>query len=382
MHSNNIFEGSINHFLNPISGLLADSSVTEIMVVGAKQGSDAEPGVYCEKKGKLHLTDCTFGDEERVMAAIRNIAQFSGRSIEDGVYSVDAHLPSGERVHAIIPPASKCGACLTIRKYSQSSFKLTNLVDTGSLTQSAAEYLELAVLLKKNIVISGGTGSGKTSLLNALSNKLPNDERIIVIEDTSELSLDQPHTVYLEAVRGNRLNEETSEMSIRDLFVESLRMRPDRIIVGEVRRGESLDMVQSMISGHAGALTTLHANSPRDAAIRLETMCLMSDTQIPVYVARWQVAAAIDIVVQVARLRDGSRRVMCISELKELDTDSNQYVWNDIFRFNGNPRETTKDYISGSLEFTGERPSFCEEVYNMGFQHLVNESSAVFGSQR
>ncbi|HEY1066693.1 MAG TPA: CpaF/VirB11 family protein, partial [Pirellulales bacterium] len=251
---------------------------------------------------------------------------------------------------------------------------LDKLVERRSLSAEAAEFLRLVVTLHKNTVVSGGTGTGKTSLLNALSAAVPETERIVVIEDTSELQLSQPHTVYLEAQPADAHGE--GRVTIRDLFVDSLRMRPDRIIVGEVRRGEALDLIQSMISGHAGSLTTVHANTPRDAAVRLETLCLMSDVSLPVYVARTQVASAIHLVVQLARLSDGSRRVTAISECRGAHPEGG-YAFEDLYRFVGAGRDAEGN-ILGELKPTGARPSFANEVDALGLRDQVRLTERLF----
>src|SRR5688500_16038515 len=260
MFATDIYRETTRHFLGPVLPLLDDPGVSEILINGPDQ-------IYYEKGGKLHTTDIKFPDASSLMAAARNIAEYVNRRIDDNHHSMDARLPDGSRVHVIIPPSSRRGVCISIRKFQKSSFNLPSLVERGSLTAEAAEFLELSVMLHKNTVISGGTGTGKTSMLNALSAAIPAAERIIVIEDSSELQLHQPHTVYLEAQPARP--DGKGQVTIRDLFVDSLRMRPDRIIVGEVRRGEALDMVQSMLSGHAGALSTIHASTPRDALVRL-----------------------------------------------------------------------------------------------------------------
>jgi pilus assembly protein CpaF len=301
-----IYRHTTSQFLRPIKPLLDDPAVSEVLV----NGPDT---VFYEKAGRLHRSELKFPDPGALLAAARNIAEFVNRRIDADHPSCDARLPDGSRVHIIIAPASRQGVCLSIRRFQKSTFDLGRLVERGSVTAEAAEFLELCVMLHKNTVVSGGTGTGKTSLLNALSTAIPEQERIIVIEDTNELQLNQPHTVYLEA-QPARPNGR-GQVTIRDLFVDSLRMRPDRIVVGEIRRGEALDLIQSMLSGHAGSLTTVHANTPRDAAVRLETLCLMSDVGLPAHVARMQVAPALHVVVQIARYLDGSRRVQTISEM-------------------------------------------------------------------
>ncbi len=362
-----IYQQTIRHFLRPIESLMADPEVTEVMIVG-------HDCVYYERAGRVHRSDCRFSDSAALMAAIQNIAEFVDRRIDEDHHSLDARLPDGPRVHAIIPPTSRNGICLTIRKFQRSTFDLEQLVQRESLTAEAAEFLRICVLLHKNIVISGGTGTGKTSLLNALSAAIAAEERIIVIEDSSELQLHQPHTVYLEAQPPHP--DGRGGVTIRDLFVDSLRMRPDRIIVGEVRRGEALDLVQSMISGHAGSLTTIHANTPRDAARRLETLCLMNDAGLPVYVARTQVASAIQIVLQLARLADGTRRVQTISEALGLD-EHGEYRWQDLYCFHGRGRDATGRLL-GDLRPTGVLPGFAREAWQMGYGEHVRLTTHLF----
>lgn len=311
---------------------------------------------------------------------MRNIGEYVGTRVDASTHSMDARLPSGERIHAIIPPASRVGTCLTIRKFNPTGFTLEDLVERGSMSRSAMEFLGICVALKKNIVISGGTGTGKTSMLNALSTEIGEGERVIVIEDTSELKLKQKHTVYLEAQHGD--GDRSPKITIRDLVADSLRMRPDRIVVGEVRRGEALDLIQSMITGHAGSLTTVHANSPRDAATRLETLCLMSDVGgLTVYVARTQVASAIDIVIQIERFSDGTRKIKSISEVLGLDTSSNnEYVIRKLYEFEAGGVDEN-EMILGELEEAGAKASFEQEPFKMGLGDRVEHSSNLFSSE-
>ena len=314
------YRKTYRHFMSPILTLLDDDEVSEVMVVGPEK-------IYFEKEGIIHEFSGSFENEWTLQSAVRNVAEYVGREIGGDHHSLDARLPTGERVHAIIPPASRVGTCLTIRKFKRSFFGLGDMVDKGVMGDDARKFLETAVRDKKNIVVAGGTGTGKTTMLNALSKAIPETERVIVIEDSSELKLDQPHTVYLEAQPGG-YEEAQQTVTIRDLFVDSLRMRPDRIIVGEVRRGEALDLIQSMISGHSGSLTTVHATTPKDAATRLETLSLMSEIDLPIYAARAQVASAIDLVVQIER-KQGKRYVSEISEC--LGLDGQDYIWRTLF---------------------------------------------------
>jgi pilus assembly protein CpaF len=367
MDSKDVYEKTIRYFLTPIAPLLDDPDVSEVLINGPRQ-------IYYEKRGRLHLSDLQFQGEQFLMAAARNIGEFVDRYIGNGRHSMDARLPDGSRVHVIVPPSSRGGTCISIRRFKKSTFSLDSLVEFGSLTAEAAEFLRIAVILHKNTVISGGTGTGKTSMLNALSAAIPEHERIIVIEDSSELQLAQPHTVYLEAQPPQP--DGTGAVSIRDLFVDSLRMRPDRIVVGEVRRGEALDLIQSMISGHAGSLTTVHANSARDAAVRLETLSLMSDVSLPVYVARAQVASAIHLVLQIRRLGDGSRRVHAVSECLGLD-EANNYILHDLYRFDATGRDD-EGRVIGQLNWTGRQPSFAAEVEQLGHGDEVKLTKLLF----
>ncbi len=369
MRTSEIYEKTIRHFLKPIVPLLDDPTVSEVLV----NGPDT---VYYERAGRLHTADIRFPDAASLMAAAQNIAEYVNRRLDENHHSMDGRLPDGSRVHVIIPPSSRVGICISLRKFHRSAFDLTKLVAAGSLTALAAEFLELSVALHRNIVIAGGTGTGKTSLLNAFSAAIPADERIVVIEDTSELQLHQPHTVYLEAQPPRPDGQ--GAVTIRDLFVDSLRMRPDRIIVGEVRRGEALDLIQSMISGHSGALATVHATTARDAAVRLETLCLMSDVALPVYVARAQVASAIQLVVQVARFADGSRRIQAISELLKLD-DQQNYVFQDLFEFRATGRDGD-ERITGELTYTGAQPTFAAEIYRLGLADRVQLTRDIFAA--
>jgi pilus assembly protein CpaF len=356
-----IFEASVGYFLEPIGPFLADESVSEIMV----NGYDC---VYVERRGKLYRTDAAFPSEDALLTAIHNVAQWVGREITEERPVLDARLPDGSRVHAIIPPSARTGTYLTIRRFTKQILTIDDLIEYGSLNAAAKEFIEICVRLRKNIIISGGTGTGKTVLLGAVSRFIPEEERIIVIEDTSELRLIQEHCLYLEAQQADRRGH--GGLNVRQLFVNSLRMRPDRIIVGEVRGGEALDMIQSMISGHSGALSTVHANSALDALIRLETLSLMSELEIPVYVARAQVASAIHLVVQIARFsEDGSRKITRISEARGLD-DNNKYQLADIFssRFKG---RTEEGRLIAELEPTGERPSFVREPFEQGMSDRI-----------
>ena len=363
-----IFEASARYFLEPIGSFLDDESVTEIMVNGYDD-------VYIERRGRLEHTDARFASEDALLSAVHNIAQWIGREITEERTVLDARLPNGSRVHAIIPPSARGGTYLTIRKFASEALTLEDFIRFGSLSDSASEFLEICVRLRKNMLISGGTGTGKTSLLGAISRAIPEEERIVVIEDTSELRLIQRHCLYLEARHADAAGH--GGLNVRQLFINSLRMRPDRIIVGEVRSGEALDLIQSMISGHAGSLSTVHANTARDSLIRLETLSLMSDVEIPIYVARAQVASAIDLIVQIARFtEDGSRKVTRVTEACGLD-ENNQYRLRDLFvsRLSG---KTPDGRLIAELEPTGERPSFAAEPYEQGLEGMVRLTEGVW----
>jgi pilus assembly protein CpaF len=365
-----VFEASVEYFLAPIGELLRDDTVTEIMVNG-------HAVVFIERRGKIETTSARFASEDALISAIHNIAQWVGREIDPQRPVLDARLPNGSRVNAIIPPASRRGTCLTIRKFSRDALSMDDLMRFGSLSPVAREFLEICVRLRKNILVSGGTGTGKTVFLGALSAAIPEEERIIVIEDTSELRLHQRHCVYLEAQQPDSFGR--GGLSVRQLFINSLRMRPDRIIVGEVRAGEALDLIQSMISGHAGSLSTVHANTARDALIRMETLSLMSDVEIPIYVARAQVASAIDLVVQLSRFsEDGSRKVTRISEAFGLD-EANQYRLQDLFvcRLKG---KRADGMLEAELAPTGARPTFAAAVAEQGLEARIRHSSALWSA--
>ncbi|WP_442508573.1 CpaF family protein [Novipirellula sp. SH528] len=322
MNHEQLYETTLQYFLSPIWDLMLDDSVTEIMVNGPDN-------IYVERAGRVTRTDRHFGTDEFLLAAARNLAEYIGRPIEGASLSMDGRLPNGSRIHLILPPISRVGICLTIRKFREAAFTLPELIQMGSVVPEAADLLRNAIAEHKNIVVAGGTGTGKTSLLNALSREIDERERIVVIEESSELKLVQPHTVYLEALAAG--TEGAEKATLRELFVNALRMRPDRILIGEVRRGEALELIQSMLSGHSGSLSTLHASSPAAAATRLETLCMLNDAQLPVYVARAQVAAAVDLFVQATRLPSGERCLTEIAELIGLDAQQN-YVWKTLYK--------------------------------------------------
>jgi len=336
--------------LGPLEQLLGRDDITEIMVNGPEQ-------IYVEKAGTLYRTDVEFADNNQVLSAIERIVAPLGRRIDESSPMVDARLPDGSRVNAIIPPLSLTGPSITIRKFSKKPFQAADLIRFGSISEDMVKFLSVCVALRKNILISGGTGSGKTTLLNVLSSFLPNSERIVTIEDAAELQLHQDHLVRLESRPPNI--EGRGAITIRDLVRNSLRMRPDRIVVGECRGGEALDMLQAMNTGHDGSLTTIHANSPRDALARLETLVLMAGFDLPLRAIREQIASAINIVVQITRERDGSRKVVNISEITKMEGDV--ITMQDIFNF----RQTGWDdneRMTGVFEPTGSVPGFMEDI--------------------
>lgn len=333
----------------PITPLIRDSDVSEIMVNGPNR-------VYVEKKGKLALTDITFKDNNHVQHVIEKIVTPLGRRIDESSPMVDARLPDGSRVNAIIPPLALNGPILTIRKFSDDPFKISDLINFGTLSLQISEFIKACVEGKLNIIVSGGTGSGKTTTLNVLSSFIPNDERIVTIEDAAELQLGQEHVVRLETRPPNI--EGKGAVTIRDLVKNSLRMRPDRIVVGEVRSGEALDMLQAMNTGHDGSLTTGHANSPRDMLSRLETMVLMAGMEIPIKAIREQIASAVDLIVQQSRLRDGSRKITYVTEVQGMEGDV--IILQDIFRYEQS--HISNDKNGGKFVFTGIKPKFLKKL--------------------
>lgn len=340
--------------LGPLEDLLEESDITEIMVNGPSQ-------IYVERQGRLEKRPETFIDRDSVRAVIERIVSPIGRRIDESQPYVDARLADGSRVNAIIAPLSLVGPCLTIRIFSKTPFRVEQLVDMKTLPQEMVPFLDACVKARKNIVVSGGTGSGKTTLLNVLSGFLPQGERILTIEDAAELRLGQQHVVSLEARPPNI--EGRGAITIRDLVRNALRMRPDRIVVGECRGGEALDMLQAMNTGHEGSLTTVHANSPRDVVSRLETMVLMAGMGLPVRAIREQVGAAIHLIVQLSRFSDGTRKISKVTEVVGLEGD--RITMQDIFRYRQD-RVDTDGNVIGSFVPTGAVPTFLQEMQNRG----------------
>jgi len=348
--------------LGPLQPLLEDDTITEIMVNGAKN-------IYIERKGKLHRVPVTFENNDHVLRIIDRIVAPLGRRIDESSPYVDARLQDGSRVNAVIPPISLVGPVLTIRKFSKNPITVEQLVQFGSISMEALQFLKACVEARLNIVISGGTGSGKTTLLNVMSGFIPDDERILTIENAAELQLRQEHVVTLESRPPNI--EGRGEITIRDLVINSLRMRPERIIVGECRGGETLDMLQAMNTGHDGSMTTAHANTPRDALSRIETMCLMAGMDLPVRAIREQVASAIDVICQQERMRDGTRKVTTIAEVSGMEGDV--ITMTDIFSFEQAGVEAGK--IVGRIRPTGLRPKFMDQIEAAG----INLPPSIFG---
>ncbi len=339
----------------PLEPLLRDPEISEIMVNGADS-------IYVERSGKLYSVETHFSSEAHLRRVIDKIVGRVGRRVDEASPLVDARLPDGSRVNAVIAPIALDGAMLTIRKFSKDPFNDADLIAFGTMTVAVRDFVKACVRGRRNIVISGGTGSGKTTLLNVISSFIPDDERIVTIEDAAELQLHQDHVLRLESRPANI--EGRGEIAIRELVKNSLRMRPDRIVVGEIRDGAALDMLQAMNTGHDGSITTLHANSPRDSLARLETMVLMAGIDLPVRAIREQVAGALDMVIQQARLKDGSRRITAISEVVGMEGEV--ITLQDIFTFDFSAGRDEQGRFKGGLVSTGLRPKFTQELADMG----------------
>ena len=339
----------------PLEPLLAQPDITEIMVNGPQQ-------VYIETAGRMVASDVHFADDEHVMRVINKIVRPLGRRVDANSPLVDARLPDGSRVNAIVPPCAIDGPSITIRKFPSEHLGTDDLLRFGTLNEDMLHFLKAAVVSKLNVVIAGGTGSGKTTLLNILSSFIPEGDRIVTIEDAAELRLQQPHVVRLETRRADK--EEQRDISIRDLVINSLRMRPERIVVGECRGGEALDMLQAMNTGQDGSLTTVHANSPRDTISRLETLIMMAGMDIPIEIVRRQIASAVQVIVQQARLRDGSRKITNITEVTGVEGQN--VVMQDLFRFE-EEGEDEQGRVKGEFTTTGLRPYYTERLENHGF---------------
>ncbi len=348
----------------PLQPLLDDDAISEIMVNGHEM-------VYIERDGRLQRADTRFASEESLRRVIERIVSRVGRRIDESSPMVDARLPDGSRVNAVIPPLAFNGSSLTIRKFSRDPLKVDDLIRFGTITPEMADLLHACVAAKLNIIVSGGTGTGKTTLLNVLSSFIPDDERIVTIEDAVELQLQQEHVVRLESRPRNI--EGKGEITIRDLLRNSLRMRPDRIVVGEVRGGESLDMLQAMNTGHDGSLSTVHSNSPRDAVSRLETLVLMAGMELPLRAIREQIASAVDLIIQLTRLRDGTRRVTAVTEVHGMEGQT--VTLQDVFVFDYSAGVDSNGRFLGKPKATGIRPRFSERFEELG----INLPAGLFG---
>jgi pilus assembly protein CpaF len=350
-----VFAETLLGFFAPIRPYLEDPSVTDIMINGPDQ-------VFVERRGLLELTNARFESREALMAALRNVAQFVGKHVDAERPILEARLPDGSRVEAVLPPAAPEGPHVSIRRFFKETLTVDRLLGFGAMTEDCAAALRSLVAAKLNIMIAGGTGSGKTSMLNALSSFIPDGERVVVIEDSKELQLQRVHVVQLEARPPDAKGR--GAVAIRDLFRATLRMRPDRIVVGEIRGGEALDLIQAMTSGHGGCMATLHATHPRDTLSRLETMAMMSDVEMPLTAMRVQVASAVNVIVQVSRLIDGSRKITHVTEVLGFDLDRGQYVTQDLFARDYHGLEGGK--VKSTLAPTGIMPRSMDQLREHG----------------
>jgi len=351
MSRTDIFEATVEHFLAPIMHHMKDRNVSEILI-------NAPDEIYVEKEGRLTKTDATFESEAALRAAVNNVMQYTGRRVTEEHPLIDSRLPDGSRVHVILAPLCRGGTCMTIRKRAKMLLDAQSLLRLGSWTPEAMDYLRICVLAEKNLLVAGGTSSGKTCLLNVLSGFVPDHQRIVTIEDSAELNLRKGHLVSLESRPPDRWGR--GEVTIRDLFRSSLRLRPDRIIIGEVRGAEALDMIQAMTSGHAGSMSTLHANTALDAMNRLETLAMMSKLELPPHALRSQITSAIDVIVQMARFSDGRRGLTEIAEVLPLDADGHYRV-QQMFEYVLAPARGEDDRSAGSLLPTGKTSAFADE---------------------
>ncbi len=348
-----VFNDAINSLLVPINELLDDEGVSEIMINGPFE-------IFVEKKGLVYKVPNKFASEDALMSAMRAIAQSVGRVIDSENPRLDARLLDGSRIHVVLPPMAKNGITVAIRKFSKEKLKLTDLINYGSLSAQAARFLDICIYLGKNLIVSGGTGSGKTTMLNVLGSRIPKTQRLIIIEDAAELQVTAEHVVNFET-RKEDPNRGIKEVSIRDLVISSMRLRPDRIIVGEVRGAEALDLVQVMNTGHDGSMGTVHANNPVEACTRLETLCLMGDTKIPPDAIRLMVASALQVIVQCSRYPDGGRRTSHISEVLGVDQNG-RYICRDIFRWVQTGKDPETGHLKGEMVACNYVPTFFEDI--------------------
>jgi len=351
-----IYVETVRQLLAPVAQFMDDPTVSEIMINGPHD-------IFVERRGKVERTDARFENADAVLAAMRNVAQYAGGFIDERHPILEARLPDGSRVEAVMAPIAQGGPVVAIRRFSKSTMTLERLVELGAMPGDAAEALRALTVAKCNIAVAGGTGSGKTSLLNVLAACVPASERVLVLEDTREIEVAHNHIVYLEARKADEFGEGT--VTIRDLFRASLRMRPDRIIVGEIRGAEALDMIQAMVSGHGGCLSTLHATYPRDTLTRLETMCMMSDVEMPLPAIRMQIGSGIDVIVQVSRLMDGSRKITHITEVVGFDVDTGKYQLVDLWvrKYHGTDAHGR---VQSELVPTGVLPTFLPRLEEHG----------------
>jgi pilus assembly protein CpaF len=353
-----MYDESLRAFLKPVVGYLEDDRCSEILINGPED-------VWVEMGGRLYKTEATF-TEDGLKAAARNMAQYVGRTLTDERPRLDARLPDGSRIHVIMPPMARCGTTVSIRKFFPGGLTMDQLIEFGSVTPEAARFIEACVLVAKNLVVSGGTGSGKTTLLNVVSQYIPNEERIITIEDSAELQLTQDHLVPLESRPADPQGR--GEVTMRDLLHSSLRLRPDRIVIGEVRGGECFDLLQALNTGHGGSMTTTHANSPRETLTRLESLALLSGVELPLRAVRAQVAAAIHVIVCTSRFVDGSRKITHVSEVLPLD-DRGDYQVQDLFAYTQTGRDE-EGRVMGYLAPTGVLPTFTRKLIADGFHEF------------
>lgn len=348
-----VFSEAIDTFLAPIAELLNDPGVSEVMINGAHE-------IFIEKKGLVYKVENQFPSEDALISAMRAIAQSVGRVIDADNPRLDARLPDGSRIHVVLPPMAKNGTTVAIRRFSKEELTLSDLIGFGSLSKTAARFLDICIHLGKNVVVSGGTGSGKTTMLNVLGARIPKTQRLLIIEDAAELQIHTDHVVNFETRKADP-SRGVEEVSIRDLVISAMRLRPDRIIVGEVRGEEALDLIQVMNTGHDGSMGTVHANNPVDACTRLETLCLMGDTKIPPDAIRKMVASAMQIIVQCSRYHDGGRRTAQISEVLGLDANGN-YIVRDIFRWVQKDKDPETGQFIGEMVPCNYVPSFFEDI--------------------
>lgn len=345
-----VFKNAIRNFLGPVIEFLEDPTVTEVLINGPKE-------IFIERGGKLEKTDASFVNEDDLLAAVNSIAQSVGRRISSKEPTLDARLPDGSRIHVVVPPVARNGTTVSIRKFTQTKMTLKDCVEKGTMTADAAQFLDLCMFLGKNILVSGGTGSGKTTLLSVLASRIPKSQRVIVIEDSSELQIDYEHLVFFETQMADA--QGVGEVAMKDLVKSSLRLRPDRIIVGEVRSSEALDLINAMNTGHKGCLGTIHANTPEDAMVRLEGLAMGGDSKISERALQHLIGAAVDVIVQISRFPDGSRRVKNISEV--LGHDGKAYQVEHIFDL-GTLKKAADGRLVGQLQAVGNVPSFMDEI--------------------